>query len=137
MVKPDAIGHVEEIIELAEKAGFTVAQVGCRDCAGRFMRRRLDLDPKAEDEVCPVRCSPLSLLVPWSPQKRRVQLKPEQCSEFYEEHYGKVFFTSLVTFMSSGPVMALVLAKEDAIASWRQLIGPTDSAKARESNPSR
>ncbi|KAF5396128.1 Nucleoside-diphosphate kinase [Paragonimus heterotremus] len=68
-------------------------------------------------------------------QKRRVQLSPEQASEFYAEHYGKMFFPSLVSYMSSGPVVALVLAKENAIAAWRELIGPTNSIKAKSIAP--
>merc|ERR1712212_953840 len=51
--------------------------------------------------------------------KRRVNLSPEQVSDFYAEHYGKMFFTNLVSFMSAGPVVALVLAKENAIQDWR------------------
>ena len=70
-------------------------------------------------------------------QKRRVQLTPEQASDFYAEHAGRVFFTSLVTFMSSGPVVALVLAKEGAIKAWRGFIGPTKSDVARETAPNR
>ncbi|KAA3670475.1 nucleoside diphosphate kinase 5 [Paragonimus westermani] len=68
-------------------------------------------------------------------QKRRVQLSPEQASEFYAEHYGKMFFPSLVSYMSSGPIVALVLAKENAIAAWRELIGPTNSIKAKSIAP--
>jgi nucleoside-diphosphate kinase len=67
--------------------------------------------------------------------KRRVHLTPEQVSEFYAEHFGKLFFPSLVAYMSSGPVVAMVLAREKAVAYWRQLIGPTNAAKARETDP--
>ena len=68
-------------------------------------------------------------------QKRWVHLSPEQCSEFYNEHSSKIFFPSLVAFMSSGPIVAMELAKENAIQSWRDLIGPTNSKKAREIQP--
>lgn len=68
-------------------------------------------------------------------QKRRVHLSPEQCSEFYSDHASKQFFPSLVAFMSSGPIVALELAKKDAITSWRELIGPTNTRKARETHP--
>ena len=68
-------------------------------------------------------------------QKRRVHLTPEQASDFYAEHYGKLFFPSLVAYMSSGPVIALVLAREKAISHWRELIGPTNAIKARETHP--
>jgi nucleoside diphosphate kinase len=67
--------------------------------------------------------------------KRWVSLTPEQCSEFYIEHSSKIFFPSLVAFMSSGPVVAMELAQENAIQVWRDTIGPTDTKKAREIQP--
>ncbi|CAL8355279.1 unnamed protein product [Merluccius merluccius] len=63
-------------------------------------------------------------------QKRRLQLSPEQCSDFYAEHYGKVGFPGLTVFMSSGPVVAMDLARRDAVAHWKALIGPASKAKA-------
>lgn len=68
-------------------------------------------------------------------RKRWIHMSPEQCSEFYSDHSSKIFFPSLVAFMSSGPVVVLELAKENAIQSWRDLIGPTNSRKAREIQP--
>eukprot|EP00118_Oscarella_pearsei_P005667 m.26070 g.26070 ORF g.26070 m.26070 type:complete len:209 (+) comp29106_c1_seq4:37-663(+) len=68
-------------------------------------------------------------------QKRRVHLKPEQASEFYAEHFGKMFFPSLINYICSGPVMALVLAKDSAILQWRALLGPTNTYKAKEIAP--
>ncbi|CAH1794230.1 unnamed protein product [Owenia fusiformis] len=68
-------------------------------------------------------------------QKRRVHLTPEQASDFYAEHYGKMFFPSLVAYMSSGPILAMCLAREKAIAYWRELIGPTNTLKAKETHP--
>jgi len=68
-------------------------------------------------------------------QKRRVTLTAEQCSDFYSEHYGKKFFPSLVAFMTSGPIVAMVLARENAIYQWRELIGPTNSIVAKETHP--
>merc|ERR1712131_558704 len=67
--------------------------------------------------------------------KRRVNLSPEQVSDFYAEHYGKMFFTNLVSFMSAGPVVALVLAKENAIQDWRLLMGPTNPEEAKNFIP--
>ena len=46
-----------------------------------------------------------------------------------------MFFTNLVSYMSSGPVVALVLAKKNAIADWRRVMGPTNPIEARESFP--
>ncbi|XP_065670458.1 nucleoside diphosphate kinase homolog 5 isoform X2 [Hydra vulgaris] len=68
-------------------------------------------------------------------QKRRVQLTPEQSSDFYAEHSGKIFFPSLVAFMSSGESIAYLLARNKAIEHWRKIIGPTNSAKARDEVP--
>ncbi|KAJ8022407.1 Nucleoside diphosphate kinase-like 5 [Holothuria leucospilota] len=67
--------------------------------------------------------------------KRRIHLTPEQASDFYAEHYGKMFFPSLVAYMSSGPIIVMVLARENAIPYWRELCGPTHSVKARETHP--
>ncbi|XP_027007757.1 nucleoside diphosphate kinase homolog 5 [Tachysurus fulvidraco] len=68
-------------------------------------------------------------------QKRKLQLSPEQCSDFYAEHYGQSFFPSLTAFMSSGPVIALALAKHQAISNWKRLMGPNNSTEARETHP--
>jgi len=70
-------------------------------------------------------------------QRRRVSLTPEQASEFYAEHFGKPFFPSLVAYMSSGPILALALAREKAVTCWRELIGPTSAIKARTTHPDR
>jgi nucleoside-diphosphate kinase len=51
---------------------------------------------------------------------------------FYREHKGKPFFPGLVDFMTSGPVVLLVLQKEGAIAANRALMGATDPAQAAD-----
>ncbi|XP_035506068.1 nucleoside diphosphate kinase homolog 5 [Scophthalmus maximus] len=68
-------------------------------------------------------------------QRRKLQLSPEQCSDFYADQYGKIFFPNLTAFMSSGPIIALTLARENAIAHWKTLIGPVLSNKTRETHP--
>ncbi|XP_020381284.1 nucleoside diphosphate kinase homolog 5 isoform X1 [Rhincodon typus] len=68
-------------------------------------------------------------------QKRKVYLSPELCSEIYAAHYGKIFFPSLTAFMSSGPTIAMVIARNQAVAFWRELIGPANSVKAKETHP--
>lgn len=65
-----------------------------------------------------------------------VQLDAERASLFYVEHSGRSFFDSLVKYMTSGPVLAMVLESHDAISHWRALIGPTDARKAKTSHPS-
>lgn len=70
-------------------------------------------------------------------QKRKLQLSPEQCSDFYADQYGKDFFSSLTAFMSSGPIIAMTLARSDAITHWKFVIGPVNSIRARETHPER
>ncbi|XP_051899716.1 nucleoside diphosphate kinase homolog 5-like [Pristis pectinata] len=68
-------------------------------------------------------------------QRRKLQLSPEQASEFYSQHSGKMVFPSLTTHLCSGPIVALLLARESAITHWKELLGPADSEKARETHP--
>ncbi|XP_025903364.1 nucleoside diphosphate kinase homolog 5 [Nothoprocta perdicaria] len=68
-------------------------------------------------------------------QKRKLQLSPEQCSNFYADQYGKMFFPNLTAYMSSGPLVAMVLARHNAISYWKELLGPSNSIKARETHP--
>ncbi|XP_053935985.1 nucleoside diphosphate kinase homolog 5 isoform X2 [Cuculus canorus] len=68
-------------------------------------------------------------------QKRKLQLSPEQCSNFYADQYGKVFFPNLTAYMSSGPLVAMVLARHRAVSYWKELLGPSDSIRARRTHP--
>jgi len=61
---------------------------------------------------------------------RTMRLTADQAALLYEEHRAKPYFDSLVAYTASGQLFALVLEKEDAIEAWRQLMGPTDPAKA-------
>jgi len=61
---------------------------------------------------------------------KKVRLTTSQAGDFYEMHKGKPFFEGLVGFMSSGPIVAAVLEKENAVEDFRLLIGATDPAKA-------
>lgn len=70
-------------------------------------------------------------------QKRRMLLSPEQCSDFYEDRYGDPTFPTLTAFMSSGPTIALALARSNAVAHWNSIIGPANSIKAKETHPER
>ncbi|CAA0821167.1 Probable nucleoside diphosphate kinase 5 [Striga hermonthica] len=64
-----------------------------------------------------------------------LQLDENAAKSFYEEHSSKSFFSSLVKYMTSGPVLVMVLEKETAIADWRVLIGPTNASKAKVTHP--
>ena len=57
-------------------------------------------------------------------------LNAEKAGEFYAVHKERPFYGELVDFMSSGPIVAAVLEKENAIEDFRKLIGNTDPAKA-------
>ncbi len=61
---------------------------------------------------------------------RSVHLTRAQAEGFYAVHRQRPFFGSLTAFMSSGPVVVLVLEAPDAIRKWRTLMGATDPAKA-------
>ncbi|PWA74220.1 Nucleoside diphosphate kinase [Artemisia annua] len=65
----------------------------------------------------------------------KVHLDEDSVRRFYAEHSTKSFFPSLVKYMTSGPVLIMVLEKTNAIADWRALIGPTDASKAKVTHP--
>lgn len=62
--------------------------------------------------------------------KKTVRLTKEQAEEFYQEHKGESFFADLVTFMTSGPCLFVVLEGEDAISKARSINGDKDPTKA-------
>ncbi|PON43600.1 Nucleoside diphosphate kinase [Parasponia andersonii] len=64
-----------------------------------------------------------------------LELDKDGVSSFYAEHSSKSFFHSLIKYMTSGPVLVMILEKENAIADWRALIGPTDARKAKITHP--
>lgn len=61
---------------------------------------------------------------------RMVKMTLPQAESFYSVHKGKPFFESLIEFMTSGPVVVMILRHEDAVEKFRKLIGATDPAKA-------
>jgi nucleoside-diphosphate kinase len=61
-----------------------------------------------------------------------MRLSTEQAAEFYAVHKERPFYGELTDYMSSGPIVAAILEKENAVADYRQLIGATDPAKADE-----
>ena len=60
------------------------------------------------------------------------KLTKEQAGAFYEVHKERPFYGELVDFMSSGPIVAAILEKENAVADFRKLIGATNPAQAEE-----
>ena len=63
---------------------------------------------------------------------KKQSISKEQAQGFYQVHAGKPFFDGLTTFMSSGPLVLMVLEKENAIADLRKLMGATNPANAEE-----
>lgn len=61
---------------------------------------------------------------------RMVKMTLPQAESFYSVHKGKPFFDGLVEFMTSGPVVVMILRHENAVDQFRKLIGATDPAKA-------
>ena len=61
-----------------------------------------------------------------------LKLSLEQAQEFYAVHKGKSFYDDLCVFMSSGPIVAAILEKENAIEAYRELIGSTNPEEAAE-----
>ncbi|RKR85511.1 nucleoside diphosphate kinase [Mucilaginibacter gracilis] len=57
-------------------------------------------------------------------------LSAEKAGQFYEVHAERPFYKHLVAFMSSGPIVAAILEKDNAVADFRTLIGATDPSKA-------
>jgi len=60
------------------------------------------------------------------------RLTPETAGKFYEIHKERPFYNDLVSFMSSGPIVAAILEKDNAIEDFRKLIGSTNPAEAAE-----
>lgn len=60
------------------------------------------------------------------------RLTVEQAKKFYEVHAERPFYGELVEYMTSGPIVAAILEKENAVADFRKLIGATDPAEAAE-----
>lgn len=58
------------------------------------------------------------------------KISQAKCEEFYAEHKARPFFGELVSFMTSGPVLLLVLAGEEAVSRNREIMGATDPKKA-------
>jgi nucleoside-diphosphate kinase len=63
---------------------------------------------------------------------KKMQLTPADAGQFYEVHKERPFYSELCEFMSSGPIIPMLLEKENAVSDFRILIGSTDPAEAAE-----
>lgn len=61
-----------------------------------------------------------------------LKITRQQAEKFYEVHAERPFYGELTEFMSSGPIVAAILEKDNAVADFRKLIGATNPAQAEE-----
>ena len=65
-------------------------------------------------------------------KSKKVHITKEEAAEFYKEHQTKPFYQNLCNYLSSGPIVVMVLEGEEAISKNRELMGATDPFKAEE-----
>ena len=63
---------------------------------------------------------------------KKIQITKEEAEEFYKVHQSKPFYTDLCTYLSSGPIVAIILEGQNAIKENRRLMGATDPKKAEK-----
>nr|XP_028705991.1 nucleoside diphosphate kinase 7 isoform X5 [Macaca mulatta] len=89
LIKPDAISKAGEIIEIINKAGFTITKL------------------------------------------KMMMLSRKEALDFHVDHQSRPFFNELIQFITSGPVIAMEILRDDAICEWKRLLGPANSGVAR------
>ena len=65
-------------------------------------------------------------------KSKKVKISKEEASEFYKVHQTKPFYNELCNYLSSGPIVVMILEGENAVSKNRQLMGATDPLKAEE-----
>ena len=65
-------------------------------------------------------------------KSKKVKISKEEASEFYKVHQTKPFYNELCNYLSSGPIVVMVLEGENAVSRNRQLMGATDPLKAKD-----
>ena len=63
---------------------------------------------------------------------KKIKISKEEAAEFYKVHQSKPFYNDLCSYLSSGPIVAMILEGENAISQNRKLMGATDPKKADE-----
>ena len=97
--------------------GYTFAMIKPSACRKNHVGPILAMINQAEFRISAIRSTKLTL---------------EEAQRFYEVHRGKNFYDSLCEFMSSGPIIVLLLQKENAVEDFRKLIGNTNPQMAEE-----
>ena len=65
-------------------------------------------------------------------QDKKIQLTKEEAAQFYKVHQSKPFYENLCSYLSSGPIVAMILEGENAVLFNRELMGATDPKKAED-----
>ena len=65
-------------------------------------------------------------------KSKKVKISKEEASEFYKVHQAKPFYNDLCNYLSSGPIIVMILEGENAVLKNRELMGATDPLKAEE-----
>ena len=65
-------------------------------------------------------------------KEKKIKLEKSEAEKFYQVHQSKPFYNDLCSYLSSGPIIVMVLEKENAILENRKLMGATDPTKAEE-----
>ena len=65
-------------------------------------------------------------------KSKKVKVSKEEASEFYKVHHTKPFYDRLCNYLSSGPIVVMILEGENAVSRNRELMGATDPLKAEE-----
>ena len=65
-------------------------------------------------------------------RSKKVKISKEEAAEFYKVHQTKPFYNNLCDYLSSGPIVVMILEGENAVSKNRQLMGATDPTKAEE-----
>ncbi len=65
-------------------------------------------------------------------QERKIQIEKSEAEKFYKVHETKPFYNDLCTYLSSGPIVVMILEKENAILANRELMGSTNPKEAKE-----
>ena len=65
-------------------------------------------------------------------KSKKIQISKEEASEFYKIHQTKPFYGELCTYLSSGPIVVMILEGENAVSKNRQIMGATDPKKAED-----
>ena len=65
-------------------------------------------------------------------KKKKVKISKEEAAEFYKVHQTKPFYNDLCSYLSSGPIVVMILEGENAVSKNRELMGATDPLKAED-----